>query len=85
MIGVPMPQQLTVGPSPFDYGCDGGCGAQVTIAGGSVSLVEISPDNGATWIDVGLLAGMVAVGAGMRVRVTYANPLLPPTMWSIPM
>ena len=84
MINVPVPHQLTVGPSPYDYGCDGGCGAQVTVAAGSVSLVEISPDDGATWINAGLVGGPVTLGAGMRVRVTYADPLLPPTMWSIP-
>lgn len=71
-------QAITPGASPYAYQAPfAGC---VVVAGGTVSLLELSRD-GAIWKTVGLTAGAIPVARLDRVRVTYT---VAPTMTLFP-
>lgn len=46
---------------------------QFTITGGTVSVIELSHDQGATWYPTGLTSGVFLHRPGMRHRITYSS------------
>lgn len=71
---------ISVGASPFSWANSESVRVIVMISGGTLSLVQLSPD-GSTLIDVGMSCGMYHLNPGWRIRVTY---LLAPTMTYTP-
>jgi len=69
----------TITPSVSPYTYTATSSGFVIINGGTVSLIEFARN--ASFIAVGLLAGMFPVGIGDQLRVTYA---VVPTMTFIP-
>lgn len=67
---------ITPGASPYAYQNTDGYNQRVTVQGGTVSKIEISPD-GSTYTDIGVTAGMFDVDYSDYLRVTYSGT---PTM-----
>jgi predicted Rossmann-fold nucleotide-binding protein len=73
MPGALPPQSVTSGASPYTY--TAARAGYVYVSGGTVSLMEFGRNG--TFILCGVIAGMVPVAPGDRVRVTY---VVAPTM-----
>lgn len=80
--GVPQGAITAISPSgsPFSWQNPEQVSVIVLISLGTVTLVQFSPD-GASWYDVGLLAGMFHVNPRQWLKVSY---LLAPTMYYLP-
>lgn len=78
-----MPQEataITVTASPFVL--ISVIRGQAHVAGGTVSAIEFSRDNGATWFNAGVTSGFVQMDARDQLRVTYT---VLPTITYFPM
>lgn len=62
-------EPYTPGASPDIYSAERR--GSMIVSGGTVTLIEFSRD-GTTYYDVGVTAGMFALNASDRLRVTYA-------------
>jgi len=67
--------------SPFTYINTSARAQSVIVSGGTVSLIEYSRD-GVTFTVVGVLAGLVYLNPGDRIRVTYVTA---PTITATPL
>jgi hypothetical protein len=74
------PASQTVSGSPYTYQNTTGQAVMVIVQGGTVLTIQYSID-GATWLTVGLLAGMFFVRPGDYLRANY---VLAPTVTVIP-
>jgi hypothetical protein len=73
---------VTVTGSPFTYTNNTAQAWFLVILGGTVSLLEVSRDGGASFYSLVILAGEVLLGAADRVRITY---VVPPTVTAYPL
>ncbi len=71
-----LPSSITVGASPFVFQNVAGNAVDVTVNGGTVTLIEVSRD-GVNFFVVGLLSGQYTLSVNDRIRVTWT---LAPTM-----
>jgi hypothetical protein len=62
-------EPVTVGTSPYEYSATKR--GSMIVSGGTVSVIEFSRD-GTNYYDVGVTAGMFALNASDRLRVTYS-------------
>lgn len=71
---LPLPTNITPGPSPFVYQYLGAGNVNIIVDGGGVNLVEFSRD-GITWYHVGGggAANMYHLAQGDYLRVTYGG------------
>lgn len=63
-------EPVTVGASPYEYSAVKR--GSMIVAGGTVTLIEFTRD-GIDYYDVGVTAGMFALNASDRLRVTHAG------------
>ena len=68
---------ITVTASPFTWTNTESVPVMVAISIGTVTSIDLSPDNGVTWITAGLLGGPHRLNPGDQVKVTY---VVAPTM-----
>lgn len=79
--GMPQaPEAAVVGASPYVYTAV--IRGQAHIGGGTVSAIEFSRDEGATWFNAGITSGFVQMDARDLLRVTYS---VTPTITYFPM
>jgi hypothetical protein len=71
-------QSISVGASPFTWVNPEACPVLVSVTGGTLSVVQLSPDVGVTWMDVGLTCGQYRLNPGWQIKVTYL--VIPGTM-----
>lgn len=74
-------QSISVTASPFVFINTEICPILVFISAGTVTDISLSPDQGNTWMGIGLLGGCFHVNPGRQLRVTY---VLAPTMQYTP-
>lgn len=72
---------VTIGASPHTIEHLDFWPASYSIAGGTVSLVELSINGGSTWTDIGIIAGVVTLRQADQLRITYSNA---PTVTKLP-
>ena len=68
---------ITVTGSPFTWTNPESVPIMVAISIGTVTSIELSPDNGLTWMTAGLLGGPHRLNPGDQIRVIY---VVAPTM-----
>lgn len=69
---------ISVGGSPFTWANPEACRVRVFIVGGTLNTIQLSPDSGATWANVGLACGQYDLNPGWQIKVTYL--LIPGSM-----
>jgi hypothetical protein len=78
--GQPAVASVTPGASPYTYQTTTGYPQQITVSGGTVSLIEVQALGG-SFFTTGLTSGTFLVRQGHRLRITYSAA---PTMIAVP-
>jgi hypothetical protein len=78
--GQPAVASVTPGASPYTYQTTTGYPQQITVSGGTVSLIEVQALGG-SFFTTGLTSGTFLVRQGHRLRITYSSA---PTMIAVP-
>jgi hypothetical protein len=75
-------QSITIGGSPFTWTNPEACPVMVSVTGGTLTSVQLSPDAGVTFMDMGLTCGHYLLNPGWQIKVTYV--VIPGTMQYTP-
>lgn len=75
-------QSIAIGGSPFIWDNPEACPVMVSVTGGTLTSIQLSPDSGVTWMDMGLACGHYTLNPDWSIKLTYL--LIPGTMQYCP-